>query len=351
MKDRPLDDDLNITRENIRRKRRALARQRRRRLLRALVLMCIGGVFMVAVLACAFLFIRWSAQVYDDYRAAYAGYTQRQQEKIGTPDPLYAGYTNVLLLGIDNGADVSGNPVKRADTVAVLSLNNETGAVHFLTVPRGTWVTMPDGATHDRISSAYAYGGAPAMVRTVSALTGVAIHQYVAADMQPFASLIDVLGGIDVYVECPMDYDDAEASTHIHLQQGYQHLSGQEAMGYLRYRGTDLGDLGRAQRQQKFLRLLYDRLLQVDVVPKLPDIAQIMREQVDTSAELFDSAHLANVLRHVSSAQPETVMLPGKLAADDDTIWMPDTAGMRQELQAFFPDLSDDAGAAPAQEE
>jgi len=332
-------DDLSVTRENIRRKRQALARKRRRAMLRALVLMFIGGVFVTIVLACTFLFIRWSARVYDEYQTAYTGYTQRQQEKIGTPNPLYAGYTNVLLLGVDNGADASGSEVKRADTVALLSMNNDTGEVHFLTLPRGTWVTMPDGTTHDRIGSAYAYGGAPAMVRTVSALTGVAIHQYVAVDMQTFASLIDVLGGIDVYVECDMNYDDAEANTHIHLQQGYQHLNGTEAMGYLRYRGTDLGDLGRAQRQQKFLRLLYDRLLQVDVVPKLPQLAQIIREQVDTSAELFDSAHLANVLRHVSSQQPETIMLPGHAAEDDDTIWLPDTAAMQQELQQIFPDL------------
>ena len=307
MREHEEESEISITRRHIEERRKAYSRKRRRALFKLMLLMLIGGVFISAVLACTFLFIRWGAGVYHEYKAAYAEY------------------------------DPSHEKAQRADTIVVMSFHPSDGQVNFIDIPRGTWVQLPDSEAYDRISSVYAHGGAPAMVRTVRDLTGIAIHQYVVADMNTFASLLDELGGIDLYVECPMDYDDPASNTAIHLKQGYQHLDGQAAMGYLRYRNTDLGDLGRNERQQKFLRLLYDRVLQLDVVPKLPRIAEILKKQVHTSAAVFDSAHLARVLGSLSSQQPRTVMLPGEAVEDDDTIWQPDAAGIVKMRQELFP--------------
>ena len=337
MREHEEESEISITRRHIEERRKAYSRKRRRALFKLMLLMLIGGVFISAVLACTFLFIRWGAGVYHEYKAAYAEYTQQRRADIGAVNPAFDSYTNVLLLGVDEGADPSHEKAQRADTIVVMSFHPSDGQVNFIDIPRGTWVQLPDSEAYDRISSVYAHGGAPAMVRTVRDLTGIAIHQYVVADMNTFASLLDELGGIDLYVECPMDYDDPASNTAIHLKQGYQHLDGQAAMGYLRYRNTDLGDLGRNERQQKFLRLLYDRVLQLDVVPKLPRIAEILKKQVHTSAAVFDSAHLARVLGSLSSQQPRTVMLPGEAVEDDDTVWQPDAAGIVKMRQELFP--------------
>ena len=147
--------------------------------------------------------------------------------------------------------------------------------------------------------------------------------------------LIDILGGLDIYVEENMDYEDEASGLSIHIGQGYQHLSGEDVQKYLRYRGEKLGDVGRVQRQQKFIKALYAKVLQLDTIPKLPAIADLFRNRMETSAEIFDSAHLANVLRKMSSDPPITMMLPG--SENVDGAWVPNTVELEARMSELFP--------------
>ena len=99
-----------------------------------------------------------------------------------------------------------------------------------------------------------------------------------------------------------------------------------------------MNDLGRMQRQQRFCKALYQNLLQFKTLTKLPAIADIIKQRVETSAEIFDSMYLANTLRHLSNVPPESVVLPGAPAADDSSIWVIDDAAMEQRMQELFPD-------------
>ena len=71
---------------------------------------------------------------------------------------------------------------------------------------------------------------------------------------------VDILGGVDLYVERNMNYDDPFANLSIHLTKGYQHLDGQKAGQYGRFRYDELGDIGGVQRQQRFLKALSDEM-------------------------------------------------------------------------------------------
>ena len=134
-----------------------------------------------------------------------------------------------------------------------------------------------------------------------------------------------------------MDYDDPEAGLFIHMRQGYRHLDGVGAEHYLRYRSDDLGDLGRTQRQQKFVKAFYAKLLRVDTLPKVPAIADILKQNVTTSAELFDSVHIGNVIRKLNIEPPRTIMLPGDFSRDDDTVWIMDRAATDEIIHELFP--------------
>ena len=217
-----------------------------------------------------------------------------------------------------------------------MSLENNSGRLRFITIPSGTWVTTPGGGA-GRIGTLYKEGGASLLVRQVSALLGISIHQYITIDMKTFADLIDLLNGIDLYVEEDMNYEDRASGLSIHLKQGYQHMDGDMAQKYLRYRGSELGDVGRVQRQQRFVKALYEKVLQLSTVPKLPSIAEVFQHRMETSAEIFDSAHLANVLRRLSSETPITIMLPGDHAAEDDSIWIPNQAEIEERIRELFP--------------
>lgn len=327
----------NTTRQNILRKRQARARRRLKALVRLFFLLVFFGAVAAGVLFAGYTLISWGSSIYHEYQAMYAGYTERQQERRGAVDPKFDGYTNILVMGLDDGADDSGTKEKRADTILVISLENETGKVRFINIPRDTWTSFPNQGVSTKLKNIYAAGGAPMMVRQVSKLLGVSIHQYIVLDMETFADLIDVLGGIDLYVEGNMEYEDPEAGLSINIRQGYQHLDGTQAQQYLRYRSSELGDIGRVQRQQKFVKALYQKLLQFETIPRLPAIAEIFKQRIDTSAEIFDSVHLANVLRSLSSDPPASIMLPGSAAQHDATVWVPDEAGIQKRMQEMFP--------------
>jgi len=317
----------NETKENVEKKRQNLRRRRRIkafRLIFALVVLCLIGV---AILFVGYGIYNAGNRVYNEFKEMYQGYTDRRAARMGTTDPKFDGYTNILILGIDD------SELQQADTVLVLSFSNDTGKSRIISIPRDTWITMRGNSS--RIGAIYGWGGANRMVKEVSRLLGISIHQYIIIDMATFAELIDTLGGLDIYVEENMDYDDEKAGLSIHIGQGYQHLSGEEVQKYLRYRGEKLGDVGRVQRQQKFIKALYAKVLQLDTIPKLPAIADIFRNRMETSAEIFDSAHLANVLRRMSSEPPTTLMLPG--SENSDGAWVPNVVEIEARISELFP--------------
>lgn len=326
-------DILREKREEIHRRRRILRRRRIRRFIGFLLLSGLVAAIVAFLFFLGYLLMGWGQHLYGEYQAARSGYEMRQQERRGTLDPRFDGYTNVLILGIDNGADAERPGERHADTILVMSTENDSGRVRFITIPRETYITYPGGGA-GRIALLYESGGAPTMVRAVNDLLGISIHQYVVIDKRAMAHLVDALGGLSLYVESDMDYDDEESGTSIHLLQGYQHLSGDKVVDYLSYRSPELGEVGRVQRQQKFVKALYSELLQLDTITHLPAIADIFQRDVETSAEVFDSAHIASVLHSLSSENPRGIMLPG--SEGENGYYYPDEAEIERTMSELF---------------
>ena len=83
--------------------------------------------------------------------------------------------------------------------------------------------------------------------------------------------------------------------------------------------------------------------MKLDTLRKLPGIADLFQHRMSTSAEIFDSGHLANVLRHLNTAEPETFMLPG---GSDGDAWIPDQQMLDTKIKELFPD-----SLSPAEED
>ena len=330
-----MDKQKNQTKDNIEKKRNMLHKRRKIKFFRLVFMLILLGLIGSAILFIGFGIYNIGNHFFGEFQSMYQGYNERKTARQGNPNPRFDGYTNILILGIDEGAGELEGEGSNADTILLLSFSNDTGRSRIISIPRNTWVTRAAGA--GRIGNMYQMGGANLMVRQVSSLLGISIHQYIVIDMSTFADLINVLGGLDIYVEEDMNYDDPESGLSIHIQQGYQHLDGDEAQKYLRFRGEKLGDVGRVKRQQKFIKALYEKVLQLDTIPKLPMIADIFQHRMETSAELFDSAHLANVLRKMNSDPPITTMLPG--SEDSDGIWIPNYAEIDSKINELFPNL------------
>ena len=325
-----MTEQKSTTKNNIRAKRR-------KRLLRA-ILSFFKWVLIIAVVA-AVGWASWheilrGAAVYREYKTQYDAYKERREARKSAIDEKFEAYMNVLVLGTDKKGDFDG---RHADTVLLLSLDNATGKVRIISIPRGTVLVAPDGVTWERLGEKYSEVGVSGMIDAVRNLLGVSVHYYAVVNTQALVDFIDALGGVDVYVEMRMDYDDPELGLSIHIPQGFQRMDGDTAQKYLRYRSGELGDFGRVQRQQRFLKALYERILTVDTLGRLPALTKILQEQVDTSGEVWDTAHLAEGLKGLSKEEPETITLPGHPYAGDEKVWIADKEQIKGKLHNLFP--------------
>lgn len=244
---------------------------------------------------------------------------------------------NILLLGLDDGDLDNPTLPSRSDTMIVASIDREKGTVNLLSIPRDTRVNIPGYKGLDKINNAYFFGGSPLAVRTVEDFLNIPIQYYVTIKWQSFIKVIDILGGVDLYVESEMAYEDPYADLSINLHKGYQHLDGRKAGEYVRFRHDELGDIGRVQRQQKFLKALSDQFLQFSTLIKIPALVTAINQNIVTNLSGYNFVKVAIALRGINSGNLTTDMLPGNFATIHNTsYWEPDEEQVKQVVNKMF---------------
>ena len=188
----------------------------------------------------------------DTLEAAAPNTPEAKAARRATRAVLPGEPVNVLLIGSDTRPQL-GDP-GRSDTLILVRMDNKRGFISMLSFQRDLLVDIPD-VGQGKINSAYSYGAATT-IKTVEALTGEPVNEYVIVDFTGFAKLVDEVGG--VYLDIDRRYYNKNIGTlatnfaDIDLQPGYQRLDGTDALSYVRYRHTD-SDYARIARQQQFL--------------------------------------------------------------------------------------------------
>jgi LCP family protein required for cell wall assembly len=190
---------------------------------------------------------------------------------------------NILVLGIDQRAGMT-DPA-RTDTMLLFTLDRQAHTAGMLSINRDLWVKLPGGQREGKINTAHFLGevegvpgGGPALaMQTVQAALDVPVQYYLRLNFSAFEQLIDLIGGIDLYVaEAIADpaYPDAGFGYEpFHIDAGWQHLDGRTALKYARTRATPGSDLDRVKRQQQVILAARDKLLKEKRLPQF--LAQI----------------------------------------------------------------------------
>lgn len=236
-------------------------------------------------------------------------------------------YMHIMVMGVDRRADDVG----RSDTLMVVTLNKTSGSAEILSLPRDTRTAIPENG-YDKINHAYAFGGSKMTRKTVEDLLGVPMDYYVLVDVKAFERIIDAMDGIDIDVEKRMYYEDPwddNGGLVIDLYPGMQHMTGDKAIQYVRYRDGE-GDIGRIARQQHFMRAVIEKLLSPAILPKLPQIMEEIASAVET-----DMPAMAQLLPSVREQGIKSTMLPGQPAYHEDiSYWVPDIMAVRELVAA-----------------
>ena len=146
------------------------------------------------------------------------------------------------------------------------------GTVRVVSLPRDSYVTIPahigtDGSAvrerRNKLNAAYAFGGPPLTVATIERTTGLHVDHYLEVDFLGFVRLVDAVGGVDVCT--PVRLRDRKAG--LRLPKGTSHVDGETGLAYVRARSLDArADLGRVERQQRFLAAMAHRAMSSEVL-------------------------------------------------------------------------------------
>jgi LCP family protein required for cell wall assembly len=263
--------------------------------------------------------------------------TMVQMYQGANPDRIFedsgSDIVNILLIGRDvnykevfkNGKNVwhtyDENAKARSDTMIVVSLDRQHQTIRMVSLPRDAKVHLPDnkeGVRLAKLNAAHAYGGPELLMQTIHDELGLTIHHYAVIRFEGFKALIDKVGGIDVNVigalkrdgtRGRLKYDDNWGHLHIDLQPGPQHLTGQQAHDYVRFRMDLEGDPGRIRRQQQVMRALAQKVKNAGKL-QIPGLVNEIMNQFKTdlsNQDIASAATFAKNLGDASKIQPVTL--------------------------------------------
>lgn len=228
------------------------------------------------------------------------------------PPQMMKRYQNLLLLGVDsNGPDTLPFAGVRSDTIIILSVDSQNRSFNAVSIPRDSKVYISDGHGIQKINSAYALGGIDLAKKTIEETLGIKIHNYIVINSEGVKKLIDTIGGVPIYIDQNMNYDDYSSKLHIHFKKGDYVLNGQESENYLRYRKDFLGDIGRVHRQQKFINALMKQLKTPEALAKIPEALKIAALYSKTDLNLYQMTQYASMIKDFDFNKTEFTTLPG----------------------------------------
>jgi len=252
----------------------------------------------------------------NNEEAGKPSFVEQMRFLVGTDERALEGEEenriNILVLG-EGGEGHSGPHL--TDTMLFVTLQPSDGKVGILSLPRDLWVNLPDKG-RGKINAANAYAeqdkarsGGMYASRVVSDLLDLPVHYYVRVDFSSFKTLIDDVGGVSVDVE--REFTDFAYPTNdelykkVHFDKGWQTLSGEKALEFVRSRhgNNDEGsDFARSRRQQKVIIALKEKIVSFDTLlnpSRVASILETLESHVITNMELWEIVKLAKMARGV----------------------------------------------------
>jgi len=230
---------------------------------------------------------------------------------VPTPLPVPEGVISIILLGCDR---LPGQVDWRTDTMIYVRIDPANKVVGMLSIPRDLWVHIPGYGdnrlnTADYLGESTGYpGGGPALLnKTLLHNLGIGFDHYIRVNFEGFKRIIDILGGINVDVECAVELWGADPDRPGEWKQigyvpaGMQHMDGLTALRYAQCRyNTPVFD--RDRRQQKVLFAVRERVLELGLtglIPKALELVVTMREMVQTDLGPTGITSLAQLVPEV----------------------------------------------------
>ena len=242
--------------------------------------------------------------------------------------------------------------------MALTAIDRETHEVGVLAIPRDLYVSIP-GHPPERLNTVdflghytkYPGDGQALLNDTLRQNFGFGFDRFIRVDFAGFVELVDILGGIDVMVDCAFEElfadPDLPGGRLLKVSPGLQHMDGHTALLYVRIRhGTT--DTDRSRRQFKVLMAILDKALQLNTILLLPQLWNNYHTTIQTDLSLIEALDLARVAYEFHPEDmhgrviDQTMTTPG-VTAEKAWIMLPDHRRVREAYATLLdaPNLMD----------
>ena len=234
----------------------------------------VARVFSVLLCAAMALGCFWAQQGLSALGSMTSGLLTGAEANKITKEPFV-----IYLSGVDTRGELTENA--RSDVNILAAVNPVTKRVALVNTPRDYYVDLAGTSSKDKLTHAGLYGVETSM-ETLGNLYGVNVDHYIRINFAGFISIIDALGGVDVYsdqaftsVGSPGYYDPTT------FVEGWNHLDGKSALAFARERHAFAsGDIQRGINQMKVIDAMLNKI-------KSPALLMGFSKIMDAASDCF----------------------------------------------------------------
>src|SRR5699024_3906926 len=212
-------------------------------------------------------------------------YTVEETQDVSLDVPVQSEPFTVYISGIDIYGNVEDS--SRSDVNIIATVNPTTHQILLVTTPRDYYVEIPgiSGGMKDKLTHAGNYG-VDVSIDTLEELYQVSIPFYGRLNFTSFINIIDILGGVDVESEYAFT-TGTDAGAVVEIQEGTNHLDGQEALAFARERHALVdGDNQRGKNQEALITAMIKKMVSPSMIVKAADILDEAADSVETNMSM-----------------------------------------------------------------
>jgi len=257
--------------------------------------------------------------------------------------------TNFLMVGLDNQL--------LTDAIMVGTFYRDSGAIHLMSIPRDLRTIIPSHQLEDiraegvvmpspvKINAVRAFGGRERGIYYLKDILGeklnVEFHYYIEVELSAFRRIVDIIGGVEMYIPKAFFYEDPYQDLFINIPAGLQTLNGSMAEGVIRFRSFPTGDLARNDMQMEFMSQLIRQSLTREAIMNDPlGLINIVLNDVRTNIGI-DVMRYLPYLPGINPEKIKTFTMPGTTPYINGISWfvadtdlLPDTIN-----QVFYANI------------
>jgi LCP family protein required for cell wall assembly len=257
-----------------------------------------------------------------------------------TPEPFCGGPEEMVVMAVGIDYRVDSYLYGLADVIKIVRVDFVTPRVSVLSIPRDLWVEVPGisdyyDLTHTKLNQSYFFGtegmgyydgpgeGAGLLARTLDVNFGIQPDHYGVVNMATFEDIVNVVGGIDIYLEAPVDgrVGDSPEDNMGYYPAGWNHLNGEKAVKFARIRKVD-NIFNRMSRQTQVLCALKDKIISAEGVMSFPQMIEAFSGRVLTDLSPAQMSQLACLLPKLGDGGILFASFPQELF-ERSSVWDP----------------------------